>query len=505
METFVWESEMATECKKPVKGSQPRMGRPMARVLLLAIWAMLFTGCSTAMHAVRAPVAAPARFSESGTAPLPDKWWESFEDPVLNGLIDQALTNNFDLKTAWDRLSQAEAMARSAGADLFPALDADAGAAQTRFREDGRTSSSRDYTLGLTASYELDLWGRIRASRDAAAFKAQASAQDLRAAALTLSAQVAGTWYQLVEQYGQLDMLDAQITTNAQVLELVTAQFRTGQVGIADMLQQRQLVESNLGEKTQVTAQVKVLDHQLAILLGLPPGQLATPRVAALIDLPPMPQTGLPAELINRRPDIRSAYYTVQAADSDLAGAIADRFPRLSLTAGVDTSGAHTRDLFDNWLATLAANLVTPIIDGGVRKAEVDRTRAVASEALHTYGQTILDALGEVEDALVQEQHRRDFIVSLDKQLKLAGQVIERVRDRYLQGTVYYQRVLDALLSQQTLQSSLLTARRDLVQDRIGLCLALGTGWTLARPEENQSNASTTIDKNVFEIDRLPR
>ena len=199
--------------------------------------------------------------------------------------------------------------------------------------------------------------------------------------------------------------------------------------------------------------------------------------------------------MIQRRPDIRSAYYAVLATDSDLAAAIADRFPSLSLTAGVDTSGAHTRDLFNNWLATIAANLVAPIIDGGLRKAEVDRTRAVASEALHTYGQTILDALGEVEDALVQEQRQRDYIASIDKQLTLAGQVIESVRDRYLQGTVDYQRVLDALLSHQELQRSHLTAKRDLVQYRIDLCRALGTGWTLDRPEENQADASTTSGK----------
>jgi outer membrane protein TolC len=245
-------------------------------------------------------------------------------------------------------------------------------------------------------------------------------------------------------------------------------------------------------------AQIKVFEHQLAILLGYSPLQSVAPRVSELVNLPLMPQTGLPAELIQRRPDIRSAFYAVQAADSELAAAIADRFPRLSLTAGVDTSAAHTRDLFDNWLATLAANLATPIIDGGLRKAEVDRTRAVASEALNTYGQTILDALGEVEDALAREQHQRDFITSLDKQLELAGQVVERVRDRYLQGTVDYQRVLDALLSQQTLQCSILAAKCDLVQDRIELCRALGTGWELEQPQQNQSNDLTTIDKNAL-------
>ena len=491
---------MAIRCKYLYKGFQAPTGRWRARALLLVILAILLSGCSMATQDLKTPLAVPAQFSESGTSPLPDKWWEFFKDPALNTLIDQALANNFSLKTAWDRLSQAEALARSAGADLFPVLNAGADTSKNRFRESGQTGDSSSYTLGLVASYELDLWGRIRSGRDAAAFDARASAEDLRTAALTLSAQVAGTWYQLVEQYGQLDILNEQIVTNNQVLELVTLQLRTGQVGIADMLQQRQLVESNRGEKAQVVAQVKMLEHQLAILLGYPPLQAVAPRVSELLDLLPMPQTGLPAELIRRRPDIRSAYYAVLSADSDVATAIANRFPSLSLTAGVDTSGQHTRDLFNNWLATLAANLVAPIIDGGSRRAEVDRTRAVASEALHSYGQTILDALGEVEDALVQEQRQHEFIASLNRQLKLAGRVIERVRDRYVQGTVDYQRVLDALLSQQELQRSLLTAKRDLVQYRIDLCRALGGGWELERPEQNQSDASTTVNKNVLSL-----
>ncbi len=471
------------------------IGSLWGRALLLTMLVALLAGCSMVHHEIEAPLAVPERFSASGGAPLPDRWWTSFEDSVLNGLVDQALTNNFDLKAAWDRLSQAEALVRSAGAELYPALDAEADVSRTRFRDDGLTDSNSVYSLGLVASYEVDLWGRIRSSRDAAEFDRLASAEDLRAAALTLSAEVAGSWYQLVEQYGQLNVLDAQIVTNEKVLELVTLQFRTGQVGIADMLQQRQLVESNRGEKAQVAAQVGVLEHHLAILLGASPQQTVAPRIAALINLPPMPQSGLPAELIQCRPDIRSAYFSVKAADSELAAAIADRFPRLSLTAGIDTTTGHVRDLFDNWLATLAANLAAPIIDGGSRRAEADRTRAVASEALNAYGQTILDALGEVEDALAQEQRQREFIASIDKQLTLAGQVVDRLRDRYIQGTVDYQRVLDALLSQQELQRSLLSARRDLVQYRIDLCRALGSGWTLERPEENRSSASTIADK----------
>lgn len=480
---------MAIQHRDVKRGTQASTGTMTARVLLVALLATLFLGCSPTIHEMKAPVVAPPSFSDAGTAPLPDKWWLTFEDTVLNTLMERALSDNFSLKSAWDRLSQAEAVARIAGADLSPILDADAGVTRSYYREAGQTGDNRDYSLGLSVSYEVDLWGRIRSSRDAVAFDARASQEDLRAAALTLSSEVAATWFQLVEQFGQLDMLDAQIATNQQVLELVTLQFRTGQVGIADMLQQQQLVESNRGEKAQAMAQAKVFEHQLAILLGALPQQSVAPRVAELPALSAMPKTGLPAELIQGRPDIRSAYYAVLSADSDVAAAIADRFPRLSLSAGVDTSGAHTSDLFDNWLATLAGNLVAPIIDGGQRRAEVDRTRGAASEALNTYGQTILTALGEVEDALVQEARQRDVIASLEKQLQLAGDVVERVRDRYLKGSLDYQRVLDALISQQALQRSLLTAELNIVQDRIDLCRALGTGWELERPEKNQPKA----------------
>ena len=491
---------MAVQCTH-ISHFPPSAGRVVAWFLVLAMGASLLAGCSPAMHQVKVPVATPKQFSESGTSPLPEKWWLAFEDPVLNELMDQALANNFDLKTAWDRLAQAEALVRSAGADLSPALDGDVDTSKERYRESGETYDSSSYSLGLSASYELDLWGRIRSSRDAAIYDAKASREDLRTAALTLSAEVAGTWYHLVEQYGQWEILNEQIAINEQILELVSLQFRTGQVGIADMLQQRQLVESNKGDKTQVEAEIKVLQHQLAILLGYAPLQSVAPRISSLVSLPSLPQTGVPAALIQSRPDIRSAYYAVLSADSDLAAALANRFPRLSLTAEAEISGDHVRALFDDWLATLAANLTAPLLDGGARKAEIDRTRSAASEALHAYGQTILDALSEVEDALAKERHQRDFIQSLETQLKLAGQVSERMRDRYLQGTVDYQRVLDALLSQQTLQQSVLSARRDLVQDRIDLCRALGTGWEVERPEEDQPDASMVTGTNTSSSD----
>lgn len=459
----------------------------LAFVVLLLVF--LISGCAATTHEVKTPLSVPDSFSESGYASLSDQWWLSFEDPVLNGLIDHALMNNFNLKTAWARLNQAEAVAEKAGAGLFPALDAEMKHQRNRAREDGETRNTHSSSLGFAARYEVDLWGRIRSSRDAVAFAAQASAEDLMATALTLSAQVTSIWYQLVEQYGQLDVLGEQIETNKKVLEIVTLQVRTGQTGISDMLQQQQLIEFNQGEQDLTLARVSVLEHQLAILLGYPPGKNLAPRVAAFTDLPSLPQLGVPVELIQNRPDIRSSFFRVKAANSELAAAIADRFPQLSLTAGVYTTGVNTSDLFSNWLATLAANLIGPLIDGGLRRAEVDRSRAVATEALNAYGQTILEALGEVENALVQEERQRNFIVSIERQLTLAEHVVERLQERFFQGSVDYLRVLDALLSLQKLQRNQMTARKNLVQYRIDLCLALGSGWNLQPPTEENSPA----------------
>jgi outer membrane protein TolC len=204
--------------KNLFKGFQALAGCLPTRAVLFVISLALMCGCSMAKPEVKAPLSVPARFSESGHSRLPDQWWTSFEDPVLNDLIDQALANNFSLKTAWDRLSQANALEICAGADFFPTLDAEVESSQNKLFVSGQTTDGHSYSLGLAVSYELDLWGRIQSSRDAAEFEARASEQDLLATALTLSGQVASTWYKLVEQYGQLDILDRQIVNNRKAL-----------------------------------------------------------------------------------------------------------------------------------------------------------------------------------------------------------------------------------------------------------------------------------------------
>lgn len=346
------------------------------------------------------------------------------------------------------------------------------------------TDSSQSYSLGLAASYEIDLWGRIESSRTAAELDAQASAEDLQTAALTLSAQVATTWFQLLEQRGQIEILKQQIHTNEQTLELISLQFRTGQVGIADVLQQRQVVETQRGELALAAGRAQVRLNQLAVLLGNSPTRFSQAATGSLETLPPLPATGLQSSLIEHRPDVRSAWLKLQAADQRVAAAIADRFPRLSLTGRANTTDEDIENLFDDWFASLAANLLTPLIDGGRRRAEVDRTKSVASEALHQYGQTVLDALLEVENTLTQEQRQQEYLASVDRQLELAGQATSRIRDRYLNGAEDYQRVLTSLISEQRLQRTRITASRELFENRVNLCRALAGGWEMSRQPE---------------------
>tara|TARA_E500000318_G_scaffold14854_8_gene15183 strand:- start:25129 stop:26562 length:1434 start_codon:yes stop_codon:yes gene_type:complete len=453
------------------------------RICSLSLASALLVGCQTSGRSVPSVVELPPSFTGSGEAMLSEQWWTSFDDPGLNAAIEMALNDNFDLRSAWDRLAQAQAIARSEGADLTPSVDGTAGIGRSYTKDSTTDSSAGSYSLGLSMSYELDVWGRVRSVRDAAVLEAQASEQDLHAAAITLSASVASTWYQLGEQLEQIRLIQQQDVSNRKVLELLTLQFNQGQILVADVLRQQQLVEQTAGELTLAERDATITRHQLAVLLGRSPKDdlgLPDPELASL---GPLPATGLPSELLQRRPDLLSAEKAFMAADRDLATAIADQYPRVSLSASIETGGTQIRDIFDDWMANLAANLTQPLIDGGRREAEVDRNEAVVSEAMNEYGTAILTAVQEVEDSLAEESHQQRYHRSLVQQLETAGQVYERTRDSYLNGQLNYISVLDALISQQSLQREELSSRRSLLEARIELCRALAGSWELPQPK----------------------
>ena len=244
------------------------------------------TACSIGTHSSIPTYQPQGQFSVPGEEVLPDRWWLTFADPTLDRLIESALRDNLSLQTAWDRLDQARALARRAGAGLWPEVNGEVSGSRTRFRTNSQTESRNNFSLGLSASYEVDLWGRINSTQEAAELDAMASAELLQAAALTLTARVASTWFRLIEQRQQILLLQQQLATNLKTLELVTLQFRTGQVSIADLLQQRLVVENRRGELALAKAQEQVLLNQLAVLLGLPPDRAPQLATASLGSLP---------------------------------------------------------------------------------------------------------------------------------------------------------------------------------------------------------------------------
>lgn len=446
------------------------------------------SACSVDVKPFPAPVSLPERFSVSGEDSVPDRWWLSFNDPQLNQLIEQALQQNLDLRATFRRLEQAQAIARKAGAELIPALNGSSTIERTILDQADTGHSIIDtFGIGLAASYELDLWGRIRATTRAAELDSQTAALDIQTAAIALSAQIASTWYQLIEQYRQLDLLNRQIGTNQQYVDLVMARFTGGQGTAADVFQQKQVLEAVHGDKYLVLAAIGVLKNQLGVLTGTAPGIFNAPMANDFPGLPGLPDTGLTADLLQRRPDIRQAYLRVQAADLRVAAAIADRLPKLSLATSINTSAPDLQDFFNNWLATLAGNLVLPIIDGGRRIAEVDRNKAITAESLDLYGQKILTALQEVENALVQESQQRKRVDSLLQQLRYSGEANKQIRMRYGYGGIDFLRVLTSLINLQSLERSMIRAERELIEYRINLHRALAGGWVLKKPETERS------------------
>ncbi len=418
------------------------------------------------------PLNLPPSFSMTGKETVKNGWWLSFHDPGLNDLINRAFSNNFSLHIARNRFAAAKSAARQTGARLIPSLDA-LGKAGTK-HDYTRDNSADSFHFSLAASYEVDLWGRLAAAQDAAVFEAEASRADLQTAAISLAAEVAKTWYNLVETTMQLQLLQKQHETNSRVLDLITTRFRAGLAGAPDMLQQRQLVESTVEELAVMRRTLSLLEHQLSLLLGEIPGKYHFTPGTSLPHLPPLPRTGIPGDLLTRRPDIERESLRLQAADKRVASAIADRLPRLSISAELSSTAERASQLFDNWFTNLLANLTVPLLDGGLRKEEVNRQEALAGVQFYQYGQAVLQAILEVEDSLAREKEQQQIINSLEKQLQFAESTVSHVSIRYRQGVEDYQRVLQALLFHQKLQRNLLKARHLQIEYRIGLYRALG-------------------------------
>ncbi|MEZ4271844.1 MAG: efflux transporter outer membrane subunit [Myxococcota bacterium] len=443
----------------------------------------------------------PEAFDAESPQPsgLPDRWWQTFGDPQLNALVERALTDNFQIKSAWSRLKQAQAVARISGAGLWPSLNGQGSVQRQKqvFSALNRTINTTDYRLSVGASYELDIWGKLRSQKEAAKFDALASRDDLEAAAMTLAAQVSETWYGLTSQRARHELLTQQLKTNETFLQLINLRFEQGQATALDVYQQRQQVALTQAQLATTQADIEVMQHQLALLVGRAPQDAPVHTQAVLPPLPSLPAAGVPAQLLDRRPDLRAARRRVEATDARVGVALADLFPALRLTASLGYGATSLRDLFKELAWSVAGSITQPLFEGGRRRAEVERARGALEERFNTYAQTVLQALTEVENALVLERQQDMHIAALVEQATNARSALREARARYVQGLVDFLRVLTALQALQQVEQELLNATRQRIAFRIQLCRALGGTWTadlrLAQePDKHQDNNHVT-------------
>ncbi|MBL7115560.1 MAG: efflux transporter outer membrane subunit [Kiritimatiellae bacterium] len=434
--------------------------------------------------------------SMSGSYQAQDRWWKTFGSDELNKLVERALTDNLSLAQAEARLRQSQAIAKKAGANRYPEVNLSASTAANRRRAevkqaDGtssrKTIDTDTYDLGLAASYEVDLWGRVRSLQNAAALSAMASRQDLEAGAMTLVAQITELWLKQSEYRAQLTILEEQLKSNKTTLDLIRLRQRKSLASALDVYQQEQAVAATEALLPQVRSLLDVTLHQIAILTGNPPGKGTHAENHTFPAITELPDTGIPSLLLSQRPDIQAALLRLKAADNETAVAEADRMPALRLTGRYSHESESIDELFDNWLLNLAAGLTAPLLDGGRRQAEVDRAEALADERLAAYRETVLVAIREVEDALARERHQREFVQATEKELAAAQGALREARQRYRKGIINYLPVLQALTTEQRLQRAQITQHRQLLSLRVQLHRAVGGSWTRSL-DFNQEN-----------------
>lgn len=426
------------------------------------------------------PLPLPERYTlYSEASPTDDgRWWTAFHSDELNGLVDAALRENLSLQEAWARLKQSAALHKAKGAALFPSLSGEAGGeASRKGGDDTAESSSESVYLGLAASYEVDLWGRLRALKEAEGQRLTANRADVEAAAVTLSGEVAETWVDLVAIRKEIALVEKQMGLNKTLLTAMTWRFENSLVSAVDVLRQKKVIERQLSEMPALKEQESRLESSLALLLGRPPGQAPAVHATALPEPGALPPTGLPADLLAMRPDVRAAGLRLKADEWEIAAARADRLPALSLTARARYTADGMESLFDNWLANLAANLTGPIFDAGRRKAEVSRARAQAEERLAAYRRTVLSALAEVENSLMGEARKKEALDALGRELETARLTLLEAENQYTQGVSDYVNLLGELKDLQELQRKFVQQKALLVKQRIALHRALGGTW----------------------------
>jgi multidrug efflux system outer membrane protein len=434
---------------------------------------------------------------DSSYANIP--WWGVLQDTTLQGLIRIALRENRDLHVALARVNEARALLGIQRLELLPQIDIQGRVGRAEGADSLLTGVGSDEIgfLGATVSWELDLWGRLRRLNESAKAALLASEQGRRGVILIVVSEVARAYLELLDLDAQVAIADSQVSIRRQSLDLARSRFQGGLTSELDVSQGENALAVAEGTRARTLRQRTQKENELSVLLGRPPGNL--PRGLSLMEqqFPNVIPAGLPAELLERRPDVRQAEEQLHAANARIGAAIASLFPTISLTAAGGTVSDDLGRLFEGGTGfwNIAANLLQPILNSGRNLKQVAAERARTEAAVGQYERTVLTAFQEVEDGIVSVQRLREEADAAARAATAARRSVVLAGKRYEGGVDNYLNLLDAQRAQleAELQESQLQQQQRVAVVR--LYRALGGGWdpvtdTLAVPlpeEERQA------------------
>ncbi|WP_336755923.1 efflux transporter outer membrane subunit [Pantoea sp. USHLN298] len=449
---------------------------------------LLLSGCTVGPDYQRPAMAMPVHYKEAKgwqpATPLDQQnkgeWWAVYHDATLSGLLSQVSISNQNVANYAAQYRQAQALASESRAALFPSLGYDSSV--TRSGSHATTGSSRttssSHQAELSASWELDLWGKLRRTLEENRASAAASAAEL--ANITLSAQS-----ELAQDYFQLRFMDQKIALYQQsvaayqrYLKVINNQYQAGTASLATQAQAQMQLESASASAQDYQWQRAQLEHAIALLVGKAPADFSLPAAPLNATLPAIPAS-LPGQLLQRRPDIAYAERNMAAANAAVGVAVAGYYPDLTLSAsgGVSASALHSLFALPNRVWSLGPELSGTLLDFGATSAQVDQARASWDASVASYRQTVLAALQEVEDQLV-ELNTLQGEIAAQQRAAVAAQTSARVtRNQYQAGMIDYLDVATTENSSLSEQQSLLTLQSTQWVSSVALIAALGGGW----------------------------
>lgn len=418
------------------------------------------------------PLPADAEAKSNGDSDI-DPWWHAFGDPELDRLVARALADNHDLKTAVANLRAAQFAVDLARANQLPTISASAGLSNSHSLR-GAHVVSHVNSLLASASYVVDLWGALASSVDAARWEERATEQDERTAKMTVASLVAGDYWLLALLTEQIEQSDASIRYGEQTLALTNARYMSGAVTAVDLLAARQSLASLRASRYALLVQQTQAENALAILLGQPPGEVFVVPSARLMTPLPTVAPGVPASVLARRPDVKAAELRTRSL---LAAADAIRtsfYPSLILTGSAGTTSDALRNLLQNPIGTIAANVAAPFLNIWTMKAQVGSAQTAYDAAAVAFTKTFYQALADVENALAARADYRVEIMQCADALDAARQSEQRIGWQYQAGSIPLQNWLDAQQATRNADAELASVRYAILVEQVALYVALG-------------------------------